>query len=65
MGDWLFVVCRTCKAAAWIDEEDVIEYVEDHEGHLFRFLVPEVLEDRERFRAWFLRIMSWPEKEVE
>jgi len=62
MGDWLFIMCKTCKRADWIDVEDILGYIEDHEGHNFRIMNSEVYDDQERFRTWFLEIMGWPEE---
>ena len=62
MGDYYFMICRTCKTADWHADDELPEYIEEHMGHSFTILTFETRDNDASFRTWFLQFMGWLEE---
>jgi len=62
MGDWHFCVCKTCKKAEWLTDDEPMEWVMNHRGHDFFIFFADVFDDLEAFEDAFKEFMGWKEE---
>lgn len=62
MGDYHFMVCKTCEKTCWLADSEIHEFIQEHQGHVFTILTEGVWCDTDSFEGWFRDFMGWKEE---
>ena len=58
MSEFIFVFCRDCHYARWLHKRELLDFVNEHSGHVIGISSQDLREDPKAILEWFRKFMG-------